>query len=96
VIIANPSQASTLTKKLQQDLSSEKAITTGLLAKIRTLESSLGDATERERVAKQTVAEMEETVRDLMVSISMWEKVKEGGGEGGDLGVAQKKKKGRR
>jgi hypothetical protein len=56
----------------------------------------LGDATERERAAKQTVAEMEETVRDLMVSISMGEKVKEGGGEGGDLGVAQKKKKGRR
>lgn len=39
---------------------------------------------------------MEETVGDLMASISMGEKVKENGGEGGDLGVVQRKKKGRR
>jgi BRCA1-associated protein len=95
---ADAAQASTLSRTLQKDLSAEKSLTTGLLQKIKTLESTLSETTEREKAAQERVKEMEETVGDLMASISMGERVKENGGEGGDLGVVvtQKKKKGRR
>lgn len=91
---ANAAQASTLSRTLQKDLSAEKSLTTGLLQKIRTLEGTLAQTTEREKAAQERIKEMEETVGDLMASISMGERVKEIGGECGDLGV--KKKKGRK
>ncbi|KAI5452857.1 hypothetical protein NCC49_006396 [Naganishia albida] len=88
--------ATTLSQTLRKDLTSEKSLTTGLLTKIRTLETTLAETTEREKATEERIKEMEETMGDLMASISMGERVKENGGEGGDLGVTQKKKKGKR
>jgi BRCA1-associated protein len=93
-----------LSRGLQASLSSERAMTEGLSVRVKKLEGDL----EGEKMGRLEKAEevkgLEETVRDLMVSLDFAGRVREGGGEdegvGGDLvivpGGVKGKKKGKK
>lgn len=86
-----------LARALQEDIKSEKAMTTALLVRVKALETSCASSKASETKARKDFADLEETVADLMASLEMRDKLKEvenGEGLGGDL-VVRGKHKGR-
>lgn len=88
---------SSLARKLQDDLRAERAITAGLLERIKAMESKLSQSITEGVESKNQVKELEEMVADLAINLEMRDKLKDGEAQGGSLVVSQtpkgKKKK---
>lgn len=86
-----------LSRSLQQNLGSERAMSQGLSSKINKLTSDLESVRAQRDARSKEVAELNDTVRDLMFTLEAGMKLQAEGEEGGDLvvkgGKGKKKKK---